>query len=215
MMLTEGGTIGDIYVNTLRTDEHGAIYVDPVSKKVFAETGNYVKAGNAAPRYNLGWGNDMNYRGFNLSFLVTARVGGVGVSQTQAVMDYYGSSEASAIARNNGGALVNGYPISAYDYYNTVGASTDGGGVGSMYVYSATNVRLSELTFGYDFPVQKWGSFIKGLNVSFVGKNLFFFYKKAPYDPETTASSGTYMQGIDFFMTPSLRNLGFSVKVQF
>ena len=29
MILTEGGSIGDIYVNTLRTDEHGAIYVHP------------------------------------------------------------------------------------------------------------------------------------------------------------------------------------------
>lgn len=31
MILTEGGSIGDIYVNTLRTDEHGAIYVHPRS----------------------------------------------------------------------------------------------------------------------------------------------------------------------------------------
>lgn len=84
-----------------------------------------------------------------------------------------------------------------------------------MYVYDATNVRLSELTLSYDVPVKKLGSFVKGLNVAFIGKNLFFIYKKAPYDPEATASSGTYMQGIDFFMMPSLRNLGFSVKVEF
>jgi len=215
MMLREGGTIGDIYVNTLRTDEHGAIYVDPVTQKVTAESGNYVLAGNAAPKYNLSWGNDLYWKGFNLNFLFTARVGGEGVSQTQAVMDYYGSSQASADARDAGGVLVNGYKIPAADYYNVVGAATDGGGVGSMYVYSATNVRLSELTFGYDFPVKKWGTFIKGLNVSFIGKNLFYLYKKAPYDPEMTASSGTYMQGIDFFMMPNTRNLGFSVKVQF
>ena len=68
---------------------------------------------------------------------------------------------------------------------------------------------------GYDFPIQKWGGFVKGLNVSLIGKNLFFFYRKAPYDPELTASTGTYMQGIDNFMSPSLRTLGFSVKVQF
>lgn len=34
MILTEGGSIGDIYVNTLRTDEHGAIYVHPVDQVV-------------------------------------------------------------------------------------------------------------------------------------------------------------------------------------
>ena len=174
-----------------------------------------MKAGNAAPKYNIGWGNNIGWRGLHLGFLVTARVGGIGVSQTQSVMDYYGASEATAIARDNGGAVVNGFPISAVDYYSTVGSATDGGGVGAMYVYDATNVRLSELTLSYDIPVRKWGSFVKGLNVAFIGKNLFFFYKKAPYDPEATASSGTYMQGIDFFMMPSLRNLGFSVKVEF
>lgn len=76
-------------------------------------------------------------------------------------------------------------------------------------------MRLAEFTLGYDFPVQKWGSFVKGLNLSFIGKNLFFFYRKAPYDPELTASTGTYFQGIDNFMSPSLRSLGFSVKVEF
>ena len=35
------------------------------------------------------------------------------------------------------------------------------------------------------------------------------------FDPELTASTGTYFTGIDNFMMPSLRNLGFSVKVDF
>lgn len=213
--VTEGGSIGDIYVNTLRTDEHGAIYVHPNDQTVVTEPNTFVKVGNAAPRYNLGWGNDLRYKGFNLGFLVTARVGGVGVSQTQAVLDYYGASQATAEARDNGGVLVNGRPIPAQDFYQKVGSPGQSGGIGSWYVYSATNVRLSELTFGYDFPVKKWGTFVKGLNLSFIGKNLFFFYKKAPYDPEMTASTGTYMQGIDNFMSPSLRSLGFSLKVQF
>lgn len=84
-----------------------------------------------------------------------------------------------------------------------------------MYVYSATNVRLSELTLGYDIPIKKLTNVVKMLNISFIGRNLFFFYRKAPYDPEVTASTGTYFQGIDYFMQPSLRNLGFSVKAQF
>ncbi len=213
--VTEGGSIGDIYVNTLRTDEHGAIYVNPTDQTVVTESNTFVKVGNASPKYNLGWGNDFRYKGVSLGFLVTARVGGVGISQTQAVMDYYGASANTAYARDNGGVLVNGRPIPAQDFYQKVGSSGQQGGIGSWYTYSATNVRLSELTLGYDFPVKKWGSVLQGLNVSFIGKNLFFFYKKAPYDPEMTASTGTYMQGIDNFMMPSLRTLGFSVKAQF
>lgn len=214
MRLTEGGSIGDVYVNTLRTDEHGAIYVHPSDQVVVAESNNFVYAGNSAPKYNLGWGNNLTYKGLSLGFLVTARVGGIVVSQTQAVMDAFGVSKASADARDAGGALVNGRPIPAQPYYTTIGGGANGG-IGSMYVYSATNVRLSELTLGYNFPIQRWCNWIKGLNVSFVGKNLFFLYRKAPYDPELTASTGTYYQGIDYFMSPSQRNLGFSVKVNF
>lgn len=159
-------------------------------------------------------GNNLTYKGISLGFLFTARVGGIVVSQTQAMMDAYGTSKASADARDNGGALVNGKYIPAQAYYTTVGGGANGG-IGSMYVYSATNVRLSELTLGYDLPVKKWCSWLKGLNVSFVGKNLFFLYRKAPFDPELTASTGTYYQGIDYFMMPSLRNLGFSIKANF
>ncbi len=214
MILTEGGSIGDIYVNTLKTDEHGSIYLEYPSNTVVADRNNFVKAGSANPKYNLSWGNEFFWKGFNLSFLATARVGGIGVSQTQAVMDFFGASKASADGRDKG-VIINGRPIPAQGYFQTVGAEGNNGGVGSQYVYSATNVRLAELTFGYTFPIKKWVPWMQELNVSFIGRNLFFFYKKAPYDPELTASTGTYFQGIDNFMTPSLRNLGFSVKVSF
>ena len=82
MILTEGGSIGDIYVNTLRTDEHGAIYVHPSDQVVVTQPDEFVKAGNSAPKYNLGWGNTFSYKGLSLGFLFTARVGGVVVSQT-------------------------------------------------------------------------------------------------------------------------------------
>ena len=84
-----------------------------------------------------------------------------------------------------------------------------------MYTYSATNVRLAELSLGYDIPINKYVDWIKGLNVSFIGKNLFFLYRKAPFDPEAVASTGNYYQGIDNFMTPSARSLGFNVRFKF
>jgi hypothetical protein len=211
-ILKEGGTMGDIYVTSLKTDEHGAIYVHPTDQTVVADYKNYVYAGQTTPRYNMGWGNDFSWNGINLGFLFAARVGGVVVSPTQAVMDYYGISQATADARDNGGVLVNGRLIPAKEYYQTIGG---GSGVLSQYVYSATNVRLSELSLGYDVPIEKWCHWIKGLNVSFVGHNLWMLYKKAPFDPELTASTGTYNQGIDYFMQPSTRTLGFSVKLKF
>ena len=211
-ILKEGGSMGDIYVTTLKTDEHGAIYVHPSNQTVTADYNTYVYAGDTAPKHLLSWGNEFNFKGFNFSFLFNARLGGVVVSKTQAVMDYYGISKATADARNNGGALVNGKLIPAKEYYQTVGS---GSGVLSQYVYDATNIRLGELSIGYNFPVQNWCKWLKGLNVSFVAHNLAMIYLNAPFDPEMTATTGTYGQGVDYFMQPSTRNLGFSVKLKF
>lgn len=213
-MLTVGGSMGDLYVNTMRTDEHGQIWINSMTGALETDKTNYVYAGNTNPKYNLSWRNEFNWKGLNLGFMITARIGGVGVSATQAVLDYYGVSEASATARDNGGVALNGQTIDAQTWYQTVGAN----GVdyiGSMYVYSMTNVRLGELTLGYDVPVQKWNTFVKNLNLSLVGHNLLMLYNKAPFDPESTASTGTYNQCMDYFMQPSLRSFGFSAKVTF
>jgi TonB-linked SusC/RagA family outer membrane protein len=215
--LEEGGSIGDLYVTALRTDEHGFIDVDYVNN-IVAVDGNagdrkdgWIYAGNSQAKYTMGWRNSFNWKGLSIGFLINARVGGVGVSMTQALMDSYGTSKASADARDAGGVMINGYLVpAAQKYYTTVGT-----GVGSRYVYSATNVRLAELSFGYDIPVAKLAPWIKGLNVAFTGRNLFMFYCKSPYDPELTASTGTHFSGMDYFMLPSLRNLGFSVKLNF
>lgn len=213
MILKEGGSMGDIYVNTLKTDEHGHIIVDIISQKVTADPDNYVYAGNASPDYMLGWRNNFEWKGLSFGFLINGRFGGIGVSSTQAKLDAYGVSKASAEARDNGGALVNGHRIPAKDFYQTIGGGVSG--IGSMYVYDATNIRLAEVSLGYDIPVNKWVKWIKGAHVSVVGRNLLMFYCKAPFDPESTASTGTYFQGVDYFMQPSLRNVGFSVNLKF
>ena len=212
MAMVPGGTMGDIYVNTLKTDEHGYVWVNTTSMTVATDQTRFVKAGTTNPDFNMGFRNSFSYKGVNLSFLVNARVGGVVVSATQAVMDAFGVSEASAVARDQGGAIVNGYKLPAQPYYQTVGGGV--AGVGSMYVYSATNVRLGEVSLSYDIPVTKYVKWVKGLSVSAIGRNLFMFYNKAPFDPEMTANTGTYFQGYDYFMQPSLRSVGFAVRVK-
>lgn len=213
MALVKGGQMGDIYVTSLAVDEHGFIDVGLQTQTVTAAPNTYIKAGNANPRYNLGFRNGFSYKNFNLDFLINGRFGGVGVSVTQAIMDRFGVSEASAIARDNGGVVVNGQKIPAQPYYEVTGGGV--AGVGSMYVYSATNVRLAEASLGYTFPARLFRNKIQGITASVIGRNLFMFYNKAPFDPELTANTGTYYQGIDYFMQPSLRSVGFSVKFQF
>ncbi|MBR1510728.1 MAG: SusC/RagA family TonB-linked outer membrane protein [Bacteroidales bacterium] len=216
-MITEGGSMGDLYVTSLQEDNRGYIYVDYQTNEVMKSTNagpykdGYIYAGNSQPKHMIGWRNNFAWKGLNLNFLITARLGGVGVSLTQGLMDAYGTSKTSADARDAGGVLVNGGLVpAAQKYYEFVGS-----GIGSMYVYDATNVRLQELSIGYDFPINKLIPWIQGLNLSLIGHNLLMFYSKAPYDPQLTASTATGFDGMDYFMLPSMRSLGFSAKVTF
>jgi hypothetical protein len=90
-----------------------------------------------------------------------------------------------------------------------------GTGQGAYYVYGAANVRLAEVSIEYTIP-KKWVANVADVTVGLVGNNLALIYCKAPFDPELVASAAsTYYTGVDYFMQPSLRNIGFSIKLQF
>ncbi len=209
MILKEGGSMSDIYASKLRQDFQGNILVN---NGVEPDANTFIKVGKATPSYNLGFRNSIAWNGLELDFLIDARVGGQVVSATQAMMDQYGVSKATADARDNGGAVVNGSLFNAESYYNVVAGGKTG--LLAHYTYSATNVRLREMSLTYNLP-SSWFNNKINLAVSLTGRNLIMFYNKAPFDPELTANTGTYYQGFDFFMPPSLRNLGFGVKLNF
>lgn len=212
MKLVKGGSIGDIYAtNRLYTDNQGDIYVSEANK-LGTPIEEVIKVGNANPDFNMGFRNSLSYKGIELGFLFTARVGGEVVSATEAALDNYGVSERSAIARDNGGVSINNGKMDAQYFYQFIGGGETG--MTSQYVYSATNIRLQELTLGYSLP-KKWFNHKVGMKLSFVGRNLWMIYNKAPFDPEVVSSTSTYYQGFDYFMLPSTRNLGFSLRIQY
>ena len=213
-ILKPGGTLGDLYTNSdLVYNREGFIEVDKSGNVAVKD--DYMEdiyLGSVFPKYNLAWRNDFSWKGLNLGLLFTARIGGICYSATQANMDLYGVSEASAAARDAGGVLINGREtIDAQKWYQAIGAQS---GLPQYYTYSATNFRLQELSLGYTLPA-KWFRDRMRMTVSFVGRNLWMIYCKAPFDPEAVASTGLNYQGIDYFMMPSLRSLGFNVKFQF
>ncbi|MGR4859203.1 SusC/RagA family TonB-linked outer membrane protein [Bacteroides pyogenes] len=207
--LREGGELGDIYADQwIKRDQDNYVVYTP-GQSITTETTTPYKLGSVNPKWNLGWRNGFNYKGVSLNLLFNARIGGVGISKTQAALDKYGVSEASADARDLGYISMGNIKVQPKDFYNTVY------NLDSYYVYSATNVRLQEATLGYTFPNKWFKGVIRNLNLSVYGTNLWMIYNKAPFDPELTASTGTFGQGYDYFMLPSQRTFGFSLKFGF
>jgi TonB-linked SusC/RagA family outer membrane protein len=222
LFIRQGGSWGDIYGNRkLKRDDQGRVVVDADGKPVSEGTTgpNATFAGNPMPKFTLGWNNTIDYKNVSISFLIDGRFGGKVISLTQAYLDFYGYSKASADARDNGGVDVpavyeNGSPydqkIDAQKYYAAIGGRA---GIASEYAYSATNVRLREFSIGYKLPVELKG--IRSISLSLIGRNLFFISKKAPFDPEITMSTGNTLQGIDVFGVPTTRSYGVNLKVGF
>lgn len=210
IILKKGGTMGDLYTYTdFKRDNEGNIALDASGNVIRETLTNPEYRGNVLPKGNIGFSNDFTWKGINLGFLISARLGGIVMSQTQAILDYYGVSKTSAETRVTG-IPVNTGTISAEQYYSVVGGDNP---IWSEYIYSGTNVRLQEAHISYNIPRK----LLNGMNLSLgvTASNLFMIYCKAPFDPESTASTGTFYQGFDYFMQPSLRNIGFNVKLQF
>jgi hypothetical protein len=96
----------------------------------------------------------------------------------------------------------------AYGYYRNPAAA---------FIYDASFVKLREVTLTYSLPhklTDRWGP-VKGVDLSFVGRNLWIIDKNLPYaDPEEGISSGN-LQGYQVGAYPSVRNFGFNLKVRF
>lgn len=221
----EGGSMGDMYIRELKRNEDGTIYLTE-SGNMIKENRYTRKIGNMHSKVQLGWSNTINYKDFQLSFLINGRIGGKVISLTEAYLDEMGFSQRSADARLNAERnnlyLADGTPamylpdgsgrlIGVENYYKTVGAN--GNQYSPNYVYSATNFRLRELSLAYTFR-DLFGEG-KNLSLSFIARNLFFLYKDAPVDPDVSLSTNQNLMGFELFNLPPTRSFGFNVKLNF
>lgn len=216
IMLKKGGRYGDLYVRHIVRDENGKPQVSDDGKPVVSgdDKESLVYAGNMNAKVNMGWNNTFRYKDFALSFLIDGKFGGKVISMTEGALDGWGVSKRSGEARDNGGVTIDGVKFDADKYYKTVGNSNFNS-VYSVenYTYDATNIRLREMTLGYTFR-NLFGAG-KNLTAALIGRNLFFFYKDAPMDPDISVGTGNGMQGIDIFTLPTSRSFGLNLKLNF
>jgi TonB-linked SusC/RagA family outer membrane protein len=209
----EYGSYGDMFGKTYQRDENGNIKYNETTGLPLLSAGTDQYLGNANPKFLMGFTNQFKYKNATLSFLVDGRFGGKIASMTEQWLDFKGISKRSGDARDAGGVMVNGKQIPAETYYNFISGKGDVAAAAEEYMFSATNVRLRELALGYTFP--KVSKVIKDISVSFISRNLFFFYKDAPFDPEVSITTANSMQGIEGFSIPATRSYGFTVRATF
>lgn len=220
IIVEEGRKYGELYTSSLQRDDNGNVVVDATGKPLLI-TDQTKYAGNFNPDWTAGFSNTFQYKNWSLYFLIDERKGGTIISGTQALMASAGTSAATEANRETGFIIPNSVTadggkntqaITAQDYWMQVASNN----IGELFAYSATNIRLREASITYAFPSEKLAaSFIKGIQLSLVGRNLFFFKNNAKgIDPETALGTGNN-QGIEYASLPSTRSYGLYLKFNF
>lgn len=214
-----GGSYGDMWGMGWQRDEQGRPLVSDQGLPLLT-AGKTVYLGNYNPNYNLGFNNSLTYKELSLSFLIDYRNGGTVIAGTQALLDADGHSKASLWGRE-GGIILDAYTvdgeknttsITPQSYFGTVGERYP---AGEFYAYSGSNIRLREVVLGYRLTglISQTG-WVKDAKISLIGRNLFFFSREAPFDPELVSGTGNY-GGIEYNSLPATRNIGLNVKLTF
>ena len=191
--------------------------------------------GNTSPDFILGWNNTMSYKNFNFGFTFDWKKGGNVANDFNSMITYSGKSfytdnryydptVAGAPANvlgtkiysgvNAAGQVVNDKPTQlTKTFYTTVFRAVD-----ENYVEDASWLRLRNIYIGYTVPEKVLKPLhIKGLDLTFSGRNVWL---KTPYtgvDPEVSAggASANATTGMDIAGIPSSKSWDFSVKFKF
>lgn len=231
VIVKEGSSYGDLYGWAWKKDDATGKHV--VDDRGLPVVESNQKLGNFNPDAMLGWSNRLNYKNFRLSFLIDARIGGEMVSGTDAYLAAYGV--AGYTEKFRGGDLVldavkadgsaNTTAITSQQLWTTV--SQNGRDAwGDFFTYDMTNVRLRELSVGYDFNLKET-AIVESASISITGRNLLFFYRGKsvmningigkrdnPTDPDASLGAGNY-QGVELGLPPLSRSFGLNVKLTF
>jgi len=220
-----GEPYGEIYTNDFKRDSFGNKLIDDNG---FPITGDKKSMGNINPDWMAGLSNRLSYKGMSISFLIDMQKGGDIYSWSKAYRGLFGTGQESLEGRAEWYAGTGGFVESGINENtgkpNDVAVSPTNRWyqlfnkeIGTEWLQDATNVRLREVVFNYSLP-KKWMAKtpFTNVNVSLVGRNLFFFYRAMDdVDPESSFGSSDSSTGFEHFSLPSTRSLGANLKVNF
>ena len=224
-----GYEYGEFFSKDFVRDENGNVIVNANGIPKITP-GNTVPVGNFNPDWLGGISNQFRYKNFNLSFLIDIRQGGVVSSFTEAVMAADGLLTSTLPGRNGGVFGVDIYPgetavtesgqpnniqTTAQAVYSAIGGRNSP--TGGAFVKDASNARLRELVLGFTLPKKSLGKLpIDEINISLIGRNLFFLWNKAEqFDPEVSPTAGSGQEGFNSFEVPTSRDIGLNLNITF
>ncbi len=169
--------------------------------------------GDPNPHHVFGLRLSANYKNFDFA-VTTNGVAGNKIAQSyRSVASSYDNWTTDILSRWHGAGTSNSMPRVTQDNSNWAQIS-------DIYIHDGSYLRVSNITFGYDFSKDiKWKN-LSQLRVYIAAENLITFTKYSGMDPEVghsaTDASGVYSfgQGVDlgFYPRPQTFLMGVNIK---
>lgn len=186
-------------------------------------TGEEYSFGTYLPDWTMGITNSFKIFGFNLSFLLDIRQGGVMWNGTRGAMVTFGTAKET---EDRGSDKVFVGVKQSDGSQNNIIVNPDqnwylgnGGGFSGNtedFVEQTSFVRLRNVTLSYTIPKNFWGSYnIPDMTLYFTGVNLWLSTDYKGIDPETSLMGAFNAQGIDYFNMPNTKSYVFGVNFNF
>lgn len=230
-----GQPYGSIYgTQWLRDDNDNIIIEDDPSSPYYGYPLVSAKEGylgNVQPDWTMGITSSLKVYGFDFSFLVDIKQGGMMWNGTKGIMYALGTHIDTENRGETtvfegvlghldplGNLVTNGTTndiVATLDenWYSSIGGGF--GGPSEQCIEEANWVRLREVNLTYSLN-SKWlaKSFFKGIDLFVSGRNLLLWTPYDGIDPETNLYGADNAQGIDYFNMPNTRTYTFGLKVQ-
>ncbi|MND42276.1 TonB-dependent Receptor Plug Domain protein [compost metagenome] len=221
---TRTGESFGIFGSAWERDPDGNIVIDAATG--LRKTKLDQRLGSINPDWMLGINNSIDYKGFNLSFLVDIRQGGVVYSNTVSTLRTLGLAKETlanrgsifidkGVVKQGNEYVPNTVPVqSMQDFWGQFSTSNT-----EANIFDASYVKLREIKLSYKVPARfldKTAKFIKGLDIGVEGRNLWIINDHVPHvDPEVNFfGPGSLADGVEFNSAPSTRSFGFNLRVK-
>jgi TonB-linked SusC/RagA family outer membrane protein len=238
--LRPGEPFGSIYGIDYKRDGNGNKLINDDGTAI---AGDYVNLGDINPDLMGGLSNQFSYKNIQLRFLIDFQLGGeyyshgltyrslmgTAVESLKGRDEWYSTHEGMFFGDPIKGVIPKGYVEDGVNIntgqVNTVPLEPMMRAINTIwfnkivsdYILEATNVRLRELSLGYDLPKSLINKTpLTNVNIALVGRNLFFFYNASKHnDPESGFNAGSYGNAIEATAMPATRSYGFNLTVNF
>ena len=216
-----GMAYGQIMGYAYTTDNKGQRVFNSNGEPVQSKT--VVALGSSVYKQTGGFRNTFNYKGLSLAVLFDFKYGAKIYSGTNLLLYADGLHKNTLQGREGGfvgkgndeSGATNTKAVAAQTYFTDISA---GGAdhIAEEFVYDASFIKLRSLTLSYAVPAKVFkNGFVKGINVSVVGRNLWTVMKHVPnIDPESSLNNGNG-QGLELSGYPAVRNMGLNVNFKF